>query len=81
MKTQVSVETSDRVRFLLGMQITGEPVKATREQVRAYFTVICDAEIDQLEARTDDMVSAVVARLGSVQTQVPETLVEEEAAK
>jgi hypothetical protein len=63
MKTAITVVTGDRIRFLLGMKITGDPMKATREHVSAYFQAVCDTEIARLEKEADELVASVVAKL------------------
>ncbi len=44
MKTQVSVETTDSERFIIGFMATGVPHKATRAEVADHFLQVTDRD-------------------------------------
>ena len=53
MKTQCTVETSDSVRTLVALRLTGELRLASREEVRKYFEGVLEDEVAGMEIHID----------------------------
>lgn len=54
MRTRITVETTDAQRYVIGAAATGEPHKASREEVIDYF----GKYIDRGKFRLDDVAEA-----------------------
>ena len=63
MKTRVTVEINDRVRFVIGQLATGEPHLASREEVEAFYSTVMEKETVVLELAADRQRDAVKAAL------------------
>ena len=53
MKTQVTVDTSDSVRTLVALRLTGELRLASREEVRKYFEGVLEDEVSGMEVHVE----------------------------
>ena len=49
MKTQITVETTDQQRYVIGTYVTGEPHKASREEVATYFEPMIRIRLNLLD--------------------------------
>lgn len=69
MKTAITVETNDRVRFVIGQLATGEPHLASRDEVEGFYSEAIDNQTRILEQAADRQRDAVKATLN--QTPMP----------
>ena len=63
MRTAVTIETNDRVRFVIGQLATGEPHLASRDEVAEFYAKVLEKETVVLELAADRQRDAVKAAL------------------
>ena len=64
MKTQITVETTDAQRFVIGAYVTGEPHKASREEVVKFFERPIATELEIVDGVAKQQRAFILKGLG-----------------